>query len=83
MHTRRGNIWHSWNEGLMGTFQTLRELGYLPLVQIDDQGYMRWVQGVLRAHVKGPLMQLRALLAAPFPDKATPEPGPGTLLRPL
>lgn len=37
----RGNIWHSWNEGLMGTFQTLRELGYLPLVQIDDQGYMR------------------------------------------
>ncbi|KAL6781333.1 hypothetical protein ACKKBG_A10715 [Auxenochlorella protothecoides x Auxenochlorella symbiontica] len=37
------NIWHSWNEGLAGIFQTLRELGYLPLVQIDAEGYMREV----------------------------------------
>jgi hypothetical protein len=37
------NIWHTWNEGLMGAFQTFRELGYLPLVQIDDEGNMREV----------------------------------------
>lgn len=27
----------------MGTFQTLRELGYLPLVQVDADGYTREV----------------------------------------
>lgn len=37
------NIWHTWNEGLMGAFQTLREQGALPLVQIDGDGNMRWV----------------------------------------
>eukprot|EP00887_Chlorella_sp_A99_P006086 scaffold22.g6086.t1 len=37
------NIWHTWNEGLMGVFQTLREQGYLPLVQVDSEGNMREV----------------------------------------
>lgn len=32
------NIWHTWNEGLMGLFQTLREHGQLPMVNIDDEG---------------------------------------------
>ncbi len=35
------NIWHTWNEGLMGAFQTLREQGLLPLAQVDEQGNMR------------------------------------------
>lgn len=35
------NIWHTWNEGLMGAFQTLREQGMLPLVQVDAEGNMR------------------------------------------
>ena len=39
------NIWHTWNEGLMGAFQTLREQGLLPLAQIDAEGNMRWVGG--------------------------------------
>lgn len=30
------NIWHVLTEGLMNTFQTLREQGYLPLVDIDN-----------------------------------------------
>lgn len=34
------NIWHTWNEGLMGIFQTLREHGDLPLVNIDEDGNM-------------------------------------------
>lgn len=34
------NIWHTWNEGLMGLFQTLREHGHLPLVNIDADGNM-------------------------------------------
>ena len=37
------NIWHTWDEGLMGVFQTLREQGLLPLVQVDKEGNMRWV----------------------------------------
>lgn len=37
------NIWHTWNEGLMGAFQTLRDQGLLPLVQVDDSGNMREV----------------------------------------
>ncbi|KAL4441531.1 hypothetical protein ABPG77_002035 [Micractinium sp. CCAP 211/92] len=37
------NIWHTWNEGLMGAFQTLREQGLLPLAQVDEQGNMREV----------------------------------------
>jgi hypothetical protein len=36
------NIWHTWNEGLMGFFQSLREQGALPLVQVDEEGNMRW-----------------------------------------
>ena len=35
------NIWHTWGEGLMSVFQTLREQGYLPLVQVDGKGNMR------------------------------------------
>lgn len=38
---RSYNIWHTWNEGLMGLFQTLREQGALPLVQVDGEGNMR------------------------------------------
>ena len=38
---RSYNIWHTWNEGLMGAFQTLREQGLLPLVQVDEAGNMR------------------------------------------
>ncbi|GAB4816509.1 hypothetical protein N2152v2_003555 [Parachlorella kessleri] len=37
------NIWHTWNEGLMAAFQTLREQGHLPLVQVDHAGNMREV----------------------------------------
>jgi hypothetical protein len=29
----------------MAAFQTLRELGHLPLAQVDSRGYMRWVTG--------------------------------------
>lgn len=32
------NIWHTWNEGLMGLFQTLRELGQLPLAAVGPNG---------------------------------------------
>lgn len=32
------NIWHTWNEGLMGMFQTLRELGLLPLAAVGPNG---------------------------------------------
>lgn len=35
------NIWHTWNEGLMGAFQTLREQGLLPLAQVDAHGNLR------------------------------------------
>ena len=38
---RSYNIWHTWNEGLMGAFQTLREQGMLPLAQVDAAGNMR------------------------------------------
>jgi hypothetical protein len=34
------NIWHTWNEGLMGLFQTLRELGQLPLASVGAGGAM-------------------------------------------
>lgn len=32
------NIWHAWNEGVMSSFQSLREHGLLPLVEIDEDG---------------------------------------------
>lgn len=32
------NIWHTWNEGLMGIFQTLREIGKLPLAAVGPKG---------------------------------------------
>lgn len=36
------NIWHCWNEGIGGAFQTLRELGLLPLATVvDDEGTMQ------------------------------------------
>ena len=35
------NIWHTWNEGLMGIFQTLRELGQLPLASVGPDGVMQ------------------------------------------
>lgn len=42
LHVRyANNIWHNWNEGLMGAFQTMRELGWLPLAQVDSHGHMR------------------------------------------
>jgi hypothetical protein len=34
------NIWHTWNEGIMGLFQTLRELGKLPLAVVGDNGLL-------------------------------------------
>lgn len=34
------NIWHVWNEGIMASFQTLRENGLLPLVQVDEHGHV-------------------------------------------
>lgn len=35
LHTRfPDNMWHTWTEGLLPAFQTLRELGYLPLIEI-------------------------------------------------
>ena len=34
------NIWHTWNEGIMGVFQTLRELGKLPLAVVGDDGLL-------------------------------------------
>jgi hypothetical protein len=34
------NIWHTWNEGLMGGFQTLRELGHLPLASVGPGGVL-------------------------------------------
>ena len=33
------NIWHAWNEGIQAAFQTLREQGLLPLVEVDERGY--------------------------------------------
>lgn len=32
------NIWHTWNEGIMGIFQTLREIGRLPLALVGEHG---------------------------------------------
>ncbi len=32
------NIWHTWNEGIMGIFQTLRELGQLPMASVGPNG---------------------------------------------
>jgi len=32
------NVWHTWNEGLMGIFQTLRELGQLPMASVGPDG---------------------------------------------
>lgn len=32
------NIWHTWNEGIMGLFQTLREQGVLPLASVGPGG---------------------------------------------
>ena len=32
------NIWHTWNEGIMGIFQTLRELGQLPMASVGPDG---------------------------------------------
>ena len=37
----RHNIWHMLNDALMGSFQTLREEGLLPLAEIDDDGTMK------------------------------------------
>ena len=38
-HTRYpDNMWHAWAEGYIGTFQSAREMGYLPLHRIDDNG---------------------------------------------
>lgn len=33
------NIWHAWNEGIQAAFQTLREQGLLPLIEVDERGY--------------------------------------------
>ena len=35
---RSHNFWHTWNEGIMGAFQTLREQGLLPLAHVDRRG---------------------------------------------
>ena len=35
------NIWHAWNDGLLGAFQTLREQGLIPLAEIDNNGNIR------------------------------------------
>ena len=35
-----GNVWHVWHDALLGSFQTLREEGLLPLAQIDEEGNM-------------------------------------------
>lgn len=34
------NIWHTWNEGIMGIFQTLREVGRLPLALVGKGGQL-------------------------------------------
>jgi len=34
------NVWHVFNDALMGVFQTLREEGHLPLAEIDEAGNM-------------------------------------------
>ncbi|KAL4518915.1 hypothetical protein Ndes2437B_g04802 [Nannochloris sp. 'desiccata'] len=34
------NVWHVYNDALMGLFQTLREEGHLPLAEIDEAGNM-------------------------------------------
>jgi len=39
VQTQHGsNIWHAWNEGVMSSFQSLREHGLLPLAEIDEDG---------------------------------------------
>jgi hypothetical protein len=44
IHTRfPHNMWHTWAEGLVPAFQTLRELGYLPLMEVDAAGGAREV----------------------------------------
>jgi hypothetical protein len=34
------NVWHVWNDALMGAYQTLREEGHLPLALIHEDGSM-------------------------------------------
>ena len=34
------NVWHVWNDALMGAYQTLREQGHLPLADIQQDGTM-------------------------------------------
>ena len=47
-HTRYpDNMWHMWTEGYIGTFQSAREMGYLPLHSIDDKGIIRRMGGGL------------------------------------
>lgn len=44
LHSRYpDNMWHTWTEGLIPSFQTLRELGYLPLMEISPVGAVREV----------------------------------------
>ena len=35
---RSHNIWHTWDEGIMGAWQTLREQGELPLARVGADG---------------------------------------------
>ena len=35
---RPTDMWSAWSQGLIPTFQTLRELGYLPLMEVDTEG---------------------------------------------
>ena len=39
------NIFHMFSEGILAPFQTLREQRLLPLVEVDNKGNVRWVQG--------------------------------------
>jgi Glycosyltransferase 61 len=34
------NVWHVWNDALLGAYQTLREEGHLPLARIYEDGRM-------------------------------------------
>lgn len=45
------NIWHSFNEGIMSVFQTLRELGHLPLVRVvGDDGTLMPIDESIDEH---------------------------------
>ena len=37
----RANIWHLFNDAIMGAFGTLREEGLLPLAEVDGRGGVR------------------------------------------